>query len=90
MYSGNYRQDCYGMSSIQQEENSFHQQNGLKFKEETSTVPHLEPSLVRCWNLDTSESISQTSEKFWNVVLEKEFTAYSKKKEGYIDWSHLA
>jgi hypothetical protein len=31
--------DCHGKSSIQQED-SFHQQTGLKFKEETSKVLH--------------------------------------------------
>jgi hypothetical protein len=33
---------------------------------------HLEYSIVWCWNLDTSESRSEISEKFWNVVLEKD------------------
>jgi hypothetical protein len=33
-------------SSIRQEEESFHQQNGLKFKEETSKMLHLEHSFV--------------------------------------------
>jgi len=36
------------MSSIQQEENSLHQQNGLKFKEETSAVLNLEHGFVWC------------------------------------------
>jgi len=36
------------MSSIQQEENSLHQQNGLKLKEQTSTVLNLEHSFVWC------------------------------------------
>jgi hypothetical protein len=36
-----------GKSSIQQED-SFHQQTGLKFKEETSKVLHLERSFVWC------------------------------------------
>jgi hypothetical protein len=35
-------------SSIQQEEESFHQQTGLKLKEETSKVLHLEHSFVWC------------------------------------------
>jgi len=38
-------QDCHGKSSIQRQE-SFHHQNGLKLKEETSTVLHLEYSFV--------------------------------------------
>jgi hypothetical protein len=44
----NYIQNCHGKSSIQQEEDSFHQQTGLKFKEETSKVLHLEHSFVWC------------------------------------------
>jgi len=35
MYTGNEVQDCHGKSSIQQEEETFHFQIGLKFKEET-------------------------------------------------------
>jgi len=42
-------------SSIQQEKDSFHQQIGLKFKEESSKVLNLECSFVWGWNLDTSE-----------------------------------
>jgi hypothetical protein len=37
---------CHGKSSIQQEEDFFHQQTGLKFKEETGKVLHLEHSFV--------------------------------------------
>ena len=59
-------------SSTQQEENSFHQQTGLIFKEETSKVVHLEYSFVWCWNVDTSESRSEIPGRFWNVVLEKD------------------
>jgi hypothetical protein len=35
-------------SNIQQEEDSFHQQTGLKYKEETSKVLHLEHCFVWC------------------------------------------
>jgi hypothetical protein len=35
---------CHVKSTIQQEENSFHQQIKLKFKEETSKLLHLEHS----------------------------------------------
>jgi hypothetical protein len=38
----------FGKNSIQQEEKSFHQQTGIKFKEETSKVLHLEHSSVWC------------------------------------------
>ena len=65
-------QDRHGKSSIQQEEDFFHQQIGLKLKEETCEVLHLEHgTLWRC-NLDTSESRSETPGKFLNVVLEKD------------------
>jgi len=36
-------QDCHGKRSIQQEEGSFHQQTGLKFKEETVSVTFCSP-----------------------------------------------
>jgi hypothetical protein len=39
--------NCHGKSSIQQED-SFHQKTGLKFKEETSKVLRLEHSFVWC------------------------------------------
>jgi len=51
--------------------NSFLQQIGLKFKEETIKLLHLEHSLLRCWDWDTSESRSEVLWKFWNVVLKK-------------------
>jgi hypothetical protein len=41
-------QNCHDKNSIQQEEKSFHQQTGIKFKEETSKVLHLEHSFVWC------------------------------------------
>ena len=37
-----------GKSRIQQEGDSFHQKIGLKFKEETSEMSHLEQSIVWC------------------------------------------
>jgi len=52
-------------SSIQQEE------NGLKFKEGTSEMLHLEHGVVWCWNLDTSESKPEMPLKFLNVPIEK-------------------
>ena len=45
--------------SIEQEEGFFHQQIGLKLKEGTSKVLHLEHSFVWCWNLDSSKSTSE-------------------------------
>jgi hypothetical protein len=68
----NLNPDYHGKSSFQQEEDSFHPQIGLKFKEEASKVLHLEHSFVWCWNVDTSENRSEVSGKFWNVMLEKD------------------
>jgi hypothetical protein len=39
-------QDYHGKNSIQQEEDSSHQQIGLIFKEETTEVLHLQHSFV--------------------------------------------
>jgi hypothetical protein len=50
----------------------FLQQTGLKGKEQTSTVLHLEHSFVWCWNLDTSERSTEMPRKFWNAMLEKD------------------
>ena len=41
-------QDCHGKSYIQQEEDSFYQQIGLKFEEETNKMLHLEHGFVSC------------------------------------------
>jgi len=41
-----------------------HHQTGLKFKEESSKVLHLEYNFVWCWNLDASESRSDIPGKF--------------------------
>jgi hypothetical protein len=46
-------------SSIQQEEKSFHQQIGLKFKEETDKLLHVEHSFVWCWNSKTLQKTDQ-------------------------------
>jgi len=43
----------HGKRDNQQENGSFHQRNGLKFKEETSKVLFLEPSFLWYWNVDT-------------------------------------
>ena len=55
-----------------EQKDSFHQQTGLKFKEETNEVLHLEYSTAWCWNLDISESRSEIPGNIWNVVLEKD------------------
>jgi len=51
--------------------NFCYQQFGLKFREESSKVLHLEQILVWYWNLDSSEGRSEIPGKFLNVVLEK-------------------
>ena len=40
--------------------------------QEASEVLHLEHSFIWCWNLDASNSRSESPGKFWNVVLEKD------------------
>ena len=72
MYIWNETQDCHGKSSIQKEEDSFCQQTGFIFKKEGIKVWHLEHSFVWCWNLDTSEGISEIPGKLWNVLLDKD------------------
>jgi hypothetical protein len=63
-------QDYCGKRSISKD--FFDQQIGLKFKEGTSKVLHLERSFVWCWNLGTSESRSEILGKVWNMILEKD------------------
>jgi hypothetical protein len=53
-----------GKNSIQQEEKSFHQQTGIKFKEEACKGLHLEHRFVWFSNVDTWESRSEVSGKF--------------------------
>ena len=48
---------------IQQEKGSFNLQNELKFKEGTTEMLYLENGCAWCWNLDTSESISEITWK---------------------------
>jgi hypothetical protein len=43
-------------------------------------VLHLEHDILLTWNLDISESWSEITGKFWNVVLEKD-------GEDNLDWS---
>lgn len=60
----NQIQHCHDKISIKQEEESFRQQFGLKFKEDTCKVLHLEQNFMWYCNLDTSESISEIPGKF--------------------------
>jgi hypothetical protein len=64
-------QDCQDRGKIKQED-SFHQQTGFQFKEESSEMLYLEHSVVWCCTLDISESRSKIPGKFWNVVLERD------------------
>ena len=57
-------QDCRGKNIILNEEVSLDQKTGLKVKEESNRLLHLELSLVWCWNLDTSGSRSEIPESF--------------------------
>jgi len=53
---------CHGKS---RNEESFHQQIGLKFTEEASEVLHTEYRFVWCWNWDISEN---GPEIYWKVL----------------------
>jgi hypothetical protein len=70
IYKLNYFQNYHGQGKIQQEEISFHQQIGLKFKEEIGDILRLEHSFVWYQNLDIPENRSELLWKFWIVVLE--------------------
>jgi hypothetical protein len=56
--------DIIAMAKAAFNKKTFYQQTGLKFKEETSEMLHLEHSFVWCWNVDTSENGSEVSGKF--------------------------
>jgi len=51
---------------------SFSPSYWAEITEETSEILHLEHSILRCWNLATSESRSEIRGEFWNVLLEKD------------------
>jgi len=57
-YTSEINPELHGKSSIQQEENSFHQELRLKFKK-TSKLLHLEHIRVQYWSSDISESRSE-------------------------------
>ena len=69
---GKLNKGLWLQSSTRQEDDSFHQELGLTFKEETSQMLRLEHDFIRCWNSDNSESRSAILVKFWNIVLEKD------------------
>ena len=64
VWNGNFEDSVPWQRSIQQEKCSFHQQIGRKFKEETSTVLHLDHSFICCRNLNTAENSSGIPGKF--------------------------
>jgi hypothetical protein len=51
-------------AAFNNKEDSLCHQTGLKFKEETNKMLHLEHSFVWCWNLNTSESRSEIRRNF--------------------------
>jgi hypothetical protein len=55
-YTSKINPEVHDKSNNQQEENSFHQNLRLKFKEEASKLLYLEHTRVWYWYLDTSES----------------------------------
>jgi hypothetical protein len=54
-----YDAKCTRESSIQQEEESLHQEIRLRAKEETNEVLYMEHSFVWCGDLDSSETRSE-------------------------------
>ena len=64
--------DIWTSIAMLKQEDSLHQQTGLKFKEGTNKVLHLQHNSVLYWNLDTSENRSEIPQQVWNVVLEKD------------------
>jgi hypothetical protein len=71
-------------SSIQQKEDCFPHQVGLKFDEETSEVLHLEKSFVWCWRRmeKTSWTNYMRNEDVLHSQGGEEYPKYNKKKEG--------
>ena len=63
-------QDWSGKSNIQQENDYFNQQSGLKG--EINEMLYSEHSFVWYSNFDNSESTSESPWEFWNEVLEKD------------------
>jgi len=68
-----------------QEEDSFYQQIGLKFEDETNKMLHLEHGFVWCWNLDASGSRSQIPGKFemwcWRRMEKISWTEHVRNEE---------
>jgi hypothetical protein len=56
--------------AFNKKEDSFQHNTGLTLKESTSRKLYLEHNFIWCSNLDTSDSRSEITGKFWNVVLE--------------------
>ena len=69
-----------GMKNVAFYKNLFDQKRGVKFKEGTSKLLHLDHSFVWCSKLGSSESRSQLLRMFWNVVLQKD-------RGDQLDWS---
>jgi hypothetical protein len=67
------------------EKDTFHQQIGIKFKEDINKVLHFEHTFVWCWNLDNSESRPEIPEMFWNEeVLHKVLHTIKRRKVNWI------
>ena len=83
---------------MQQEQISFQQQIGLKFKEETNEILHLEQSFLSHWHFgiqirntlqvlgkDGKDQLDQLREKWRNITWiqgRKKRSTYNKMKEG--------
>jgi hypothetical protein len=55
--------DIWTSTAMLKQELSLHQQTGLKFKEGTNKVLHLQHNSVLYWNLDTSDNRSEIPQK---------------------------
>ena len=64
-------QDCHGKSGMQQDEGSSHQQIGLKFNEESSSVLYLEHGLLWCWDLEVDQKYMESFEMWCCARKEK-------------------
>jgi len=62
-----YNVDCHGKSCIQQEEDSFYQQIGLKFEEETNKMLHWSMALygAETWTLRAADQKYLESFEVW-------------------------
>ena len=88
MYTWKFIQHCHGKNSIQQEEDSFHQQIRLKYKEENSTVLPLEHTLHIHIHIKTHQFMSAKQiiycSKMFVVGCPKRHVVFSSGQEIFV------